>query len=87
MVGIIPHTIAYGMHYMVCIGIPHGYMTMSHDYVLCLVDHVVCLFENCIPHDWDYFHLQHNTDHTQYFYECCLVYLTHRKLQTIIIKP
>ncbi len=31
MVGTIPHAIAYGMHCVVCIGIPYGHMIMSHD--------------------------------------------------------
>ncbi len=41
MVGIIPCAIAYNMLYMVCICIPYGHMTMSHD-------HLVCLFERNI---------------------------------------
>ncbi len=53
MVGSIPHAIAYGMHYVECIGIQHGHMTMSHDHMICLLDHVLFLFEQNIPHDRD----------------------------------
>ncbi len=38
LVGSIPHVIAYGMHYVVCICIPYGRMTMSHIYLVCILN-------------------------------------------------
>ncbi len=45
MVGSILHALVYGMHYVVCIEIPHNHMAMLHDNVVCLFDYVVCLFD------------------------------------------
>ncbi len=59
MVDNILGAISYGIQYVVCICIPHGHMTMSHDHVVCLFGHAVFLFEN-IPHGCDYFHPQQN---------------------------
>ncbi len=42
--------IAYNMHYVVCIGTPHGHATLSHDHVECLFDHAVCLFHKKAYH-------------------------------------
>ncbi len=53
MAGSIPHAIACGMHYVACIGIPYGRMTMSHDHLVCLFDHLVCLFEKSILDGWN----------------------------------
>ncbi len=61
MVGSISHAIAYGMHNVVYIDIPHGH-------VICLLDHVVCLFQNDMPHGWDYFYPQQNIVHIKYYY-------------------
>ncbi len=36
MIGSMLHTIAYGIHNMVCIGIPHGNMTISYNMILAL---------------------------------------------------
>ncbi len=30
----IPHAMTYGMHYVVCKGIPHSRITISHDHVI-----------------------------------------------------
>ncbi len=41
MDGSTSHAIVYGIHYVVCIGIPHSHMAMSHDHMVCLFDDVV----------------------------------------------
>ncbi len=71
MVDSISYAIAYGMQYVVCIGIPHGHMSMSHSHVLCHFDLVVCPCEKGMPHGWDYFHPQQTVVHTKHFYKSC----------------
>ncbi len=36
--------IAFGMHYVVCIGIPYCHITMSFDHLVCFFDNLICLF-------------------------------------------
>ncbi len=43
MISSIPHAIASAIHYVVCIDIPYGHMTMSHYHLICRFDHLVCL--------------------------------------------
>ncbi len=53
----ISHAIAYGMHNEVCIGIPHGQTTMSHENMLCPFDHVMCASYQMVG-----IHMQHSPD-------------------------
>ncbi len=39
------HSILDGVQYVLCIGISHGHMTMSHDHMVSLFGHVVCRIE------------------------------------------
>ncbi len=60
MVGIIPHGIAYSMHYGVCIDIPHGYMIMLHDIWYAFSDHMFTFRKKNIPDYWNYTQHSHH---------------------------
>ncbi len=45
MVCSISYATAYGIDYVVCIGIPYGHMTMHHDHLVCLFNLWVYYFK------------------------------------------